>query len=99
MKRDVVESLKFILGYDITDYQDLYDNSVVLGLLVSKKEAFKTKNRLEILASEFGWEEKFVVARHKNDDENDDSYSVYTQEDLDDDYVIVEQSSILPYNR
>lgn len=91
MKRDVVESLEFVLGYDITDYHDLFNNSPILDLTVSKKEAFKTKNKLEILASEFDWEEKFVVARYKDDDENDDSYSVFPEEDLDDDYVIVEE--------
>ena len=92
MKRNVAESLSFILGYGITDYHDLFNNSVVLGLTVSKKEAFKTKNKLEILASEFGWKEKFVVARYKEDDEDDDSYSVFPEEDIDYfDYVIVEE--------
>jgi hypothetical protein len=92
MKRDVVESLEFILGYDITNYQDLYDSSVVLGYNVSKKEAFKIKNKLEILASEFGWKEKFAVARCKDADEDDDSYSVFPEEDVDYfDYVIVEE--------
>jgi hypothetical protein len=95
MKRDVVESLKFILGYDITNYQDLYVHSVELGFFVSKEEAFKIKNKLEILASEFDWEKKFVVVRFNHiDDENDKIYSVYTQEGLEedgDDYVIVEE--------
>ena len=70
-KMDAKEAFKTLFGFDIADFDDVFDNSCIGNLCGTLEEARKVKKAYERLNEDFGWNENLYICKYK-----DDLYSV-----------------------
>ena len=64
---DAKEAFKILFDFDLTDFDDVFDNSCIGNLCGTLEEARKVKKAYEILKEKFGWEDNVSIYKYKND--------------------------------
>ena len=70
-KMDAKEAFEILFGFNLTDFDDVFDNSCIGNLCRTLEEARKVKKAYERLNDDFGWNENLSIYKYK-----DDLYSV-----------------------
>ena len=60
MEKEKIEAFKTLFGFDITDFDSMYENSC-MGILHSLENARKVKKAYETLKKDFGWKKDFSI--------------------------------------
>ena len=76
-KMDTKEAFETLFGFDITDFDDVLDNSCIGNLCGTLEEARKVKKAYERLNENFGWNENLSIYKYK-----DGCYSVEVSDQL-----------------
>ena len=70
-KMDAKEAFETLFGFNLADFDDVFDNSCIGNLCGTLEEARKVKKAYERLNEDFGWNENLSIYKYK-----DDLYSV-----------------------
>ena len=65
-KMDAKEAFKTLFGFDIADFDDVFDNSCIGNLCGTLEEARKVKKAYERLNEDFGWNENLSIYKYSN---------------------------------
>lgn len=84
MKKEKIEALKTLFGFDITDFDSMSTNSC-MSCLFSLEDARKVKKAYETLKEEFGWNKNLYIYKYY-----EGAYSVECPDDLVGDYEKIE---------
>ena len=84
MKKEKIEALKTLFGFNLADFDSMYSNSC-LGSLFSLEDARKVKKAYETLKEDFGWNENLSIYKYY-----EGAYSVECPDDLVGDYEKIE---------
>lgn len=84
MKKEKIEALKTLFGFDITDFDSMCNNSCMSSLF-SLEDARKVKKAYETLKEDFGWTKEFSIYKYY-----EGAYSVECPDDLVGDYEKIE---------
>ena len=86
-KMDAKEAFKTLFGFNLADFNDVFDNSCIGNLCGTLEEARKVKKAYERLNEDFGWNENLYICKNE-----DDLYSVevFNQFNLNNDIEIIE---------
>ena len=68
---DAKEAFKILFGFDLTDFDDVFDNSCIGNLCGTLEEAREVRKAYERLNEDFGWNRSLSIYKYK-----DDLYSV-----------------------
>ena len=60
MEKEKIEAFKTLFGFDLTDFDSMYENSC-MGRLFSLGDARKVKKAYETLKKDFGWKKEFSI--------------------------------------
>ena len=60
MEKEKIEAFKTLFGFDITDFDSMYENSC-MGILHSIEDARKVKQAYETLWKDFGWQPEICI--------------------------------------
>ena len=71
MKKEKIEAFKTLFGFDITDFDDVFNNSCIGNLCRTLEEAREVKKAYERLNEDFSWNKNLSIYKYK-----DDLYSV-----------------------
>lgn len=77
MKKEKIEAFKTLFGFDITDFDDMFDNSCIGNLCRTLEEARKVKKAYERLNEDFGWNANLSIYKYR-----DGYYSVEDSDQL-----------------
>ena len=66
MKKEKIEAFKTLFGFDITDFDSIYRNSLMICLFKTLEEAREVKKAYEILKEAFDWKEEFSIYKYNN---------------------------------
>lgn len=67
MEKKKIEAFKILLGFDITDFGDVYDNSCMGSMFKTLEEAREVKKAYEILKEGFSsWKQNFSIYKYSN---------------------------------
>ena len=84
MEKEKIEAFKTLFGFDLTDFDSMYENSR-MGSLYSLEDARKVKKAYETLKEEFGWKKEFSIYEYY-----EGAYSVECPDDLEGDHKKIE---------
>ena len=70
-KMDAKEAFETLFGFNLADFDDVFDNSCIGNLCKTLEEARKVKKAYERLNEDFGWNKNLSIYKYK-----DDLYSV-----------------------
>ena len=65
-KMDAKEAFKTLFGFNLADFDDVFDNSCIGNLCGTLKEARKVKKAYERLNEDFGWNENLSIYKYKD---------------------------------
>ena len=71
MEKEKIKAFKTLFGFDITDFDDVFNNSCIGNLYRTLEEARKVKKAYERLNEDFSWNRNLSIYKYK-----DDLYSV-----------------------
>ena len=66
MKKEKIEAFKTLFGFDLTDFDSMYENSRMGSLFETLEEAREVKKAYEILKEAFNWKEEFSIYKYSN---------------------------------
>ena len=84
-KMDAKEAFETLFGFNLTDFDDVFDNSCIGNLCITLEEARKVKKAYERLNEDFGWNINLHIYKYKNG-----CYSVECPDDIIGDYEKIE---------
>ena len=64
---DAKEAFKILFGFDLADFDDVFNNSCIGNLCRTLEEAREVKKAYEILKEKFGWEDNISIYKYRND--------------------------------
>ena len=67
MKKEKIEAFKTLFGFDITDFDDVLNNSCIGNLCRTLEEARKVKRAYEKLNEDFSWNRNLSIYKYKDD--------------------------------
>ena len=76
MEKEKIEASKTLFGFDLTDFDSMYEYSC-MGRLFSLKDAKKVKKAYETLKEEFNWKKEVSIYKYY-----EGAYSVECPDDL-----------------
>ena len=65
-KMDAKEAFETLFGFNLADFDDVFDNSCIGNLCGTLEEARKVKKAYEILKEAFDWKEEFSIYKYSN---------------------------------
>ena len=77
MKKEKIEAFKTLFGFDITDFDDVFDNSCIGNLCRTLEEAREVKKAYERLNEDFSWNVNLNIYKYR-----DGYYSVEDSDQL-----------------
>lgn len=84
MKKEKIEALKTLFGFNLADFDSMCNNSC-LSSLFSLEDARKVKKAYETLREEFGWNKNLYIYKYY-----EGAYSVECPDDLEGDHEKIE---------
>ena len=84
MEKEKIEAFKTLFGFDITDFDSMYEYSC-MGRLFSLEDARKVKKAYETLKEDYGWKKEFSIYKYY-----EGAYSVECPDDLVGEYEKIE---------
>lgn len=66
MKKEKIEAFKTLFGFNLADFNDVFDNSYIGNLFGTLEEARKVKKAYETLKEEFGWNRNLSIYKYKD---------------------------------
>ncbi len=85
MKKEKIEAFKTLFGFDITDFDSIYRNSLMVCLFKTLEEAREVKKAYEALKEDFGWKKEVSIYKYY-----ERAYSVESPDDIVGDYEKIE---------
>ena len=76
-KMDAKEAFEILFGFNLADFDDVFDNSCIGNLCETLEEARKVKKAYEILNKDFSWNINIHIYKYK-----DGLYSVEDSDQL-----------------
>ena len=90
MKKEKIEAFKTLFGFDLTDFDSMYENSR-MGSLYSLEDARKVKKAYETLKEDFGWKKEFSIYEYY-----EGAYAVDCPDDTEGNHKKIEQLKSAP---
>ena len=65
-KMDVKEAFETLFGFNLADFDDVYNNSCMVRMFETLEEARKVKKACEKMKEVFEWKEEFSIYKYSN---------------------------------
>lgn len=65
-KMDAKEAFEILFGFNLADFDDVFDNSYIGNLWKTLEEARKVKKAYERLNEDFGWNANLSIYKYKD---------------------------------
>ena len=63
---DAKEAFEILFGFNLADFDDVFDNSCMGSMFETLEEAREVKKAYEILKEAFDWKEEFSIYKYSN---------------------------------
>ena len=66
MEKEKIEAFETLFGFNLADFDDVFDNSYIGNLFGTLEEARKVKKAYEILNENFSWNKNLSIYKYKD---------------------------------